>query len=177
MNELARDRLTVVGLESENDKSQNQLKLRWEEAAGRLSLKKNDEWLVVQVKACFPWGKDMGNYSLRDGDANEVGFVETLENLEIESRQALLKSLRESSFHFEVTEILEMNEEFELRTWLVETRQGPRKFQTRLTDWPRHIGEGCYIIRDVQKDLFVIEDIKSLNATSKKLFWPFSDIL
>ena len=179
MSELATNQqLTLVTTkvkESKAESTNSRLILRWEQESGRLSLQTDDGWKVVKIKSCFPWSQSKGFFSLRDNDKKELGFVERLEDLEEDSQRALLYSLKESCFHFSVTELLEVREEFELRFWKVNTLQGERCFQTRLTDWPRHLGDGFYIIEDVQKDLFVIEDISKLNESGKKLFWPFTD--
>lgn len=66
-------------------------------------------------------------------------------------------------------------EDFELRTWKVVTKQGFRKFQTQLNAWPSQVGHNRHIVRDVNKDLYVIENLLELDHKSQKLFWPLSD--
>lgn len=149
--------------------------LRWESNSGRLFLLKDGREIYVKIKPCFPWVDGLQYLSLRNKKGDEVAFVEHPEALEVGSYQALLESLKEASFYFNVLRIESMDEEFELRTWLVETLQGMRKFQTKLTDWPRTLNGSLYIIQDVQKDLFVIEDIHQLDGKSQKIFWPFTD--
>lgn len=42
-----------------------------------------------------------------------------------------------------------MEEEVEAFAWTVATRQGPRRFQTRLDDWPSELPGGGLLIRDL----------------------------
>lgn len=178
MNDLLLNQQKLVKIQTDGASNRlysHTLRLQWEPSSGRLRLKTESGWEVVRVKPCFPWSQAKGFFSLRDKDNNELGFVGNPGDLDNGSQKALVSSLKESSFHFSIIEILEIREEFELRFWKVNTLQGERRFQTRLTDWPRHLGEGFYIIEDVQKDLFVIEGIKILNESGKKLFWPFTE--
>src|SRR5438445_1254822 len=62
-------------------------------------------------------------------------------------------ALAVAGFVFAVTRLLEIDEEVEIRHWRVETRQGPRTFQTRLDDWPRMLPHGGLLIRDLAGDL------------------------
>ena len=82
-------------------------------------------------------------------------------------------TLRQTRFVFEVTGIEQVEDEFELRTWSVKTRQGPRSFQTKLDEWPRTIEHGSVIIRDLSGDLYQIKDPTALDPASQKLIWAF----
>ena len=75
----------------------------------------------------------------------------------------------------EVERIVEVDEEVEIRIWRVETRQGPRTFQTRLDDWPSEVPGGGIVIRDVAGDLYHVRDPEQLDATSRKWLWAFVD--
>ena len=74
---------------------------------------------------------------------------------------------------FEVTRIRHVDEEVEIRTWKVETRQGPRSFQTKRDDWPRELPSDGFLIRDVAGDLYHVGDTDSLDPRSRKLLWAF----
>jgi ATP-binding cassette subfamily B protein len=66
-------------------------------------------------------------------------------------------------------------DEFELRTWSVQTRQGPRSFQTKLDEWPRSLENSAVIIRDLSGDFYQINDPTGLDPTSQKLVWAFTE--
>ena len=72
--------------------------------------------------------------------------------------QALERALAEASFVLEVRRVDSVEEEVEIRQWKVETRQGPRSFQTHLDDWPRVLPMGGLLIRDVSGDLYRLPD-------------------
>ena len=83
--------------------------------------------------------------------------------------------MAEAGFMFEVTRVREVEEEVEIRHWTVETRQGPRAFQTRLDDWPRALPGGGFLIRDVAGDLYRLPDPGSMDQKSRELLWALVD--
>ena len=87
----------------------------------------------------------------------------------------LEQALIEAGFVLQIVKIYEVEEEVEIRTWKVETMQGPRTFQTRLDDWPRELPGGGLLIRDVAGDLYQVADREALDDKSKKLLWAFAD--
>jgi len=101
--------------------------------------------------------------------------VETLDELSVESRRALEAAVAEAGFVLEVTRILDVEEEVEIRTWKVETRQGGRRFQTRLDDWPMEVPRGGIVIRDVAGDLYHVADPAALDDRSRRWLWAFVD--
>jgi hypothetical protein len=112
----------------------------------------------VRPVVCFPWSEPDSYISLDHS-----------------SRQALETTLRQTRFVFEVIAINNIEDEFELRTWLVETRQGPRSFQTKLDKWPRALENGAVIIRDVSGDFYQISDPMAMDPASRKLVWAFME--
>jgi len=89
------------------------------------------------------------------------------------SRAAIERALAEAGFVLEITGITAVTEDFEIRSWQVQTRQGSRRFQTMLDDWPRHLPGGGLLIRDLAGDLFFIEDPNAMDESSFKLLWAF----
>ena len=74
-----------------------------------------------------------------------------------------------------MTRVLEIEEEVEIRRWQVETAQGPRRFVTRLDDWPRALPGGGLLIRDVAGDLYHLADPARMDQESRELLWAFVD--
>ena len=130
---------------------------------------------AVRVHRCFPWSEPARFLSLRDADDEELALVATLDELEAESRRVLESAMLEAGFVLEVERVVEVDEEVEIRTWKVETRQGPRSFQTRLDDWPTDLPGGGILIRDVAGDLYHIRDPRGLDARSRGWLWAFVD--
>ena len=144
-------------------------------ADGQLWASRNGDERAVRVRRCFPWSEPGRFLSLRDTDGEEFALVPGLEHLEDESRRTLERAIAEAGFVLEVTRITDVEEEVEIRTWKVETRQGERSFQTRLDDWPTDVPGGGIVIRDVAGDLYHVADPDAMDAKSQKWLWAFVD--
>src|SRR5436190_24161452 len=113
--------------------------------------------------------------ALRDDDEEEFALVADVSELDALSRRVLEEALVAAGFVFEVTRVIAIDEEVEIRHWRVETRQGARTFQTRLDDWPRLLPHGGLLVRDVAGDLYHLADPKALDKRSRALLWAFVD--
>ena len=142
---------------------------------GRLMAVRGDNVIAVKLRQCFPWSEPTRHISLRDSDDKEVALVDDPSTLDEESRQALELALAEAGFVLEVTRVVEIEEEIEIRQWTVETKQGNRSFQTHLDDWPRALPGGGLLIRDVAGDLYRLADPARLDKRSRALLWAFVD--
>lgn len=144
-------------------------------ADGQLWVVRGDAERAVRVRRCFPWSEPGRWLSLRDEDEEEVVLVRDPGDLDPASRAALEEALALAGFVFEVTRVLEIEEEVEIRRWRVATRQGARSFQTRLDDWPRTLPQGGLLVRDVAGDLYHIARPETLDRGSRELLWAFVD--
>jgi Domain of unknown function (DUF1854) len=142
---------------------------------GRLFAIVGGEAVAVRLRQCFPWSEPNRHLSLRDEDDEEVALVEDPALLAPDSRHALEQAVAEAGFVLEVTRVLSIEEEVEIRQWKVETRQGPRSFQTHLDDWPRTLPMGGLLIRDVGGDLYLLAAPGEMDRRSKELLWAFVD--
>ena len=75
--------------------------------------------------------------------------------------------------HRPATRIHAVEDEVEIRYWRVETRQGPRSFQTRRDDWPRRLSDSSFLIRDVSGDLHHVRDTRALDRESREWLWAY----
>jgi hypothetical protein len=130
---------------------------------------------AVRVCRLFPWSRPGEWVSLRDADEEELALVHTPDELDPESRAALEASLAEAGFVMEIERVLSVEEEIEIRTFEVETAQGPRSFQTARDEWPRGLPDGRLLIHDVAGDLYVIRDPSRLDPLSRRLLFAFLD--
>ena len=142
---------------------------------GSLWAVRDDSERAVSVRRCFPWTEPARYLSLRDAEEEEFAFVRDPADLDARSRAALEMALAVAGFVFEVTRVLEIEEEVEIRHWRVETRQGPRTFQTRLDDWPRSLPHGGLLIRDLAGDLYHLGRQDALDRHGRDLLWAFVD--
>ena len=141
---------------------------------GRLLVMIDAVPVSVRLRQCFPWSQPTQHLSLRNDEDREVAIVDDPDQLEPESRQALDQALAEAGFVLEVTRVLDIEEEVEIRQWTVETQQGRRLFQTHLDDWPRVLPNGGLLIRDVAGDLYRLM-VAELDKKSRELLWAFVD--
>jgi hypothetical protein len=140
---------------------------------GQLWAERDGELRPVWVRRCFPWSEPTRYVSLLDHEKNEFALVTDVGALEADSREALEDALAEAGFVLQVERIRSVEEEVEIRTWEVDTRQGPRSFQTRLDDWPREVPGGGYVIRDVAGDLYHVAAPNVLDDRSRRLLWAY----
>ena len=129
----------------------------------------------VDVHRLFPWTEAERFFSLRASDGEEVALVTDILELPVGSRAAMTMALKQSGFYFEITNINAVEEEYELRHWNVETRQGPRIFQTALDEFPRELPDGGLLIEDIQKDIYVIHSPSALSEPGRTILWAFVD--
>ncbi|HJU74723.1 MAG TPA: DUF1854 domain-containing protein [Gemmatimonadaceae bacterium] len=131
--------------------------------------------VAVRLRQCFPWSEPQRHISLRDEDDVEIALIEDPTSLDVESRQALEEALADAGFVLEVTRVIDIDEEVEIRHWTVDTKQGHRTFQTHLDDWPRVLPSGGRLIRDVGGDLYHLADPARMDKKSRDLLWAFID--
>ncbi|HUQ81204.1 MAG TPA: DUF1854 domain-containing protein [Gemmatimonadaceae bacterium] len=143
-------------------------------ADGRLLVTVDDVPVPVRLRQCFPWSQPTQHLSLRNDEDREVAIVDDPADLEPESRRALEQALTEAGFVLEVTRVVGIDEEVEIRQWSVETQQGNRLFQTHLDDWPRVLPNGALLIRDVAGDLYRLMPAQ-MDKHSRELLWAFVD--
>jgi hypothetical protein len=129
----------------------------------------------VWVHRCFPWTAPGRFVSLRDQEEEEVALVRDLSELEPESRRVLESALLEAGFVLEVESVESIEDEIEIRTFRVRTRQGPRRFQTLRDEWPRPMPGGGILLRDVAGDLYLVRDPQALDRASRDRLWPLLD--
>ncbi len=129
--------------------------------------------VAVRIAPCFPWSRTRQYISVRTFDGKELVLIPSLDALADETRRLVEAALAEIGFVLEMTRVLEIRTEVEIRNWRVETKQGPCTFQTKLDEWPHPLPDGTFVLRDVAGNLFLIPDPKTLDSQSRKLLWPF----
>jgi hypothetical protein len=163
----------MTALEIEREKENEAIRLR-SAPDGRLVALTERGPVPVRVRQCFPWSEPHRHLSLRDAEEREVALVDDPALLGAASREALERALAEAGFVLEVTRVVSIDEEVEIRQWEVETRHGLRSFQTHLDEWPRQLPGGGLLIRDVAGDLYRLT-VTELDKKSRELLWAFVD--
>lgn len=175
MNELL---LPPTSADIDGDRCSNDAVQLHNAGDGRLFVMVDGELVSVQLRQCFPWSQPTRYLSLWGGagsNERELALVEDPAMLTKESRLAIEHALATAGFVLQVTRVLSVEEEVEIRVWRVQTKHGARSFQTHLDDWPRALPDGALLIRDVAGDLYRLPPTKELDKVSRKVLWAFVD--
>ena len=140
---------------------------------GRLFLLTEGREIEAHIKSCFPWSEDKQFFSIRDSEDNELVLLESLDDLDPENRSIFEEFRKMSNFIIRITSVNHVEEDVELRHFDVETNIGKKLFQTKLEDWPDIMDDGRILIKDLSGDLFLIEDLESMDRKSLKLLEPY----
>jgi len=135
-----------------------------------------DPPVAVRLRQCFPWSDPHRHLSLRDASYREIALVDDPAALDDMSRRAIERALGIAGFVLEVTRVVEIDEEVEIRQWSVEMASGSRSFQTHLDEWPRVLPDGGLLVRDVAGDLYKLGAPHTLDRKTRDLLWAFVDL-
>ena len=144
-------------------------------ADGQLWASVGQRAVPVKLRRCFPWSHPERYIALQTLENEELAFVSDPAELAAPSRAALCQALTEAAFVFQIRKVYSVEEDFELRCFVVETPQGRRAFQTALDAWPRETSDGGLLIEDVAGDVFRIDDPEALDPKSRALVWELVD--
>ena len=161
-------------MSSISDYTDNELLLK-STGDGRLIAAIDGRQVSLRLRQCFPWSQPHRHLSLRDDADREVAIIEDPATLGEAARGAVEQALAIAGFVLNVTRVVSIDEEVEIRQWVVDTTQGRRSFQTHLDDWPRSLPGGALLIRDVAGDLYRLGDPATLDRRSRDLLWAFVD--
>jgi hypothetical protein len=126
----------------------------------------------VRIIPCFPRSHPSKYLSIRDDKNRELKLIKSLDDLERKQRELVTTILKWNQFSHEISKVYSIEEDFELRVWLVETQSGSRTFQTQLEDWPIVESDGRIFIGDLSGDTYSISNWDKLDAKSKKILNP-----
>jgi len=140
-----------------------------EQANGQLYYKGQE----VTLRPCFPSQDKLSCISVLDEEQNEVFFLDTIVELENEQQGMIISHLFVEERGHEITRVLEVKEEIELRKFVVETKSGSTTFYTRSEDWPRLLKKNHFQFFDIHGDIFFIDEMSKLDKKSQKIISPF----
>ena len=170
--------MTSLMIAESSDEERHELSLEVDESGQLFVVDRlaDDPPVPVRVRQCFPWSDPHRHLSLRDASDREVAIVDDPAALDEASRAAVARALEIAGFVLEVTRVLAIEEEVEIRHWSVETTSGPRSFQTHLDEWPRTLPGGELLVRDVAGDLYKLGAPHTLDRRTRDVLWAFVDL-
>src|SRR2546425_3989649 len=105
-------------------------------ADGRLWAARGDVERAVWVRRCFPWSEPARFVSLRDDEDREFALVRDPAELDPASRRVLEETMVAAGFVFEITRVMAIEEEVEIRHWRLQSTPGRGALSTRASTTP-----------------------------------------
>jgi Domain of unknown function (DUF1854) len=125
------------------------------------------------VARCFPWSVPDCYVSVRNKDGKEVALLDTLDELDEDSRQVASDELRERIFNPKIQRIIDFNHEFGITTITADTDRGQVSFQVRTRDDVRSLSPTRALFRDVDGNTYELPDLTALDAASQRHLQSF----
>ena len=125
---------------------------------------------TVSAVRAFPLSAENEFIVLRNEEGEEVGTVRKLTELDAASRSVLTAELQKAYFRPQILQIYEIEENYHIPKFDVETDRGPRVFEIRSQrNDIRVMGNGRVMIRDADGNLYEIPDYRKLDPVSHAL--------
>jgi hypothetical protein len=130
----------------------------------------------VTLRRCFPLSAQstyimVCSPGMENEHGTEIGVVKTVDELEIDSREAVNRELGMHYFVPILRTINNIREEFGFLYWSVETDRGKKDFIMRdsIIGSTRRIADGRWLIIDINQTRYEIRDLKALDQRSQNL--------
>ena len=121
----------------------------------------------VAVPRCFPFSDPSRYISIRepDNDGREIGLILDLKDLSEETQSILEEQMALRYFAPKIQKIHAIKEEYGYSYWDADTDRGSIRFTVRMGGGSVYaIGEGRYLVNDIDGNRFEIPDVKQLTA-------------
>ncbi len=170
---LRRQRLEIPKIQYFNTKN---IQIYSKDMGGMRVEYEGEEYDNVHAYRCFPISRPSEFIALWTGQSalehREIGMIRRLKELPPSSRLAVEHELSKRYFIHYIQQIEDIKEEMGFLVWSAETDKGPMEFLTRRHDRNSviEVNTKCHIIVDVDNNRYEIEDLDTLDATSKKKF-------
>jgi hypothetical protein len=125
-----------------------------------LNVLRNNQWIKVSLKPCFPVSKPKEYLSLRDEKNKEIVLIDSLASLDPDNKLVIEKYLEIVNDSFIIQGIYFIEEEYGTRHWEVKTQKGKRVFQTELENWPKKDRNGVIHISDLYGDKYSVKELE-----------------
>jgi len=136
----------------------------------QMLIKEEDNYKTVSVLPLFPLSESERWVSVLDDEGRELGIIEELGKLDVESRKMILDELRRRYVLPRIRKILSCKERFDLVVWEVETDRGVKEFLSRnLRENIQQPNQNRLILTDVDGNRYDIPDFQSLDKKSQTL--------
>ena len=121
----------------------------------------------VAVARCFPWSLADEYISIRNADGKEIALLETLAGLDDQTRALIEQELAQKVFVPRIRRVIEFKAEFDVVAITADTDRGQTIFQIHSRDDVRILGPGRALFRDVDGNLYEVENVLALDRASR----------
>lgn len=177
MNEADESQITMDPSSNGHDSSQNPAEasgqklesIRRNEAGQLVVCLKDGEPIVdARIARCFPWSMPDTYISIRNREGKEVVLLKTLDGVNADSREIILRELHDKVFNPQIQHIIEHKNEFGVTSIKARTDRGEVTFQVRSRDDIRILSATRLLFRDADGNTYEIADAAAMDAASQK---------
>ena len=122
----------------------------------------------VRIARCFPWSLADEYISVCDTDGKEIVLLRDLDGIDPASRELIRAEVRDKFFVPKIRRITRYSRDFEMISISAETDRGKITFQIRKRGDVRLLSSVRALLRDVDGNVYEIEDIDALDRASRK---------
>jgi len=127
----------------------------------------------VCVARCFPWSEADGYVSIYRREGGEIALLETLDELDAESRRAVEEELEMMIFTPRIERVVSHRREFGVTSITAETDRGEVTFQIRSRDDVRSLSPTRALFRDADGNTYEVPDLDALDAQSRRFMMQY----
>lgn len=127
---------------------------------------------VVPVRA-FPIAAPGEGIALVSPEGREVAWIARLEEAPADARALIEAELAAREFMPEIRRIAAVSSYVTPSTWTVDTDRGTTRFVLAGEEFIRRLGRGTLLVADSHGIHYLIRDLKSLDAASRKILDRF----
>lgn len=129
-----------------------------------------EEHTDLKIRRAFPLEEANRFIGIFSSDGDELGMLEDPQDLEEQSRQALLDELDKIYFHPVILAFNSLDEELGVLRGEIETTSGPRQLEIcGYRQNVRMLSGGRAIIEDVDGNRYLIENWRTLPQTTREI--------
>ena len=141
----------------------------------KLTMKDGTVYEDLEPRKLFPYTNNTMFITLLDSNERELGFVRDLEELDSESKAALIACFKEYYMIPRIIRLIDCEDKFGTLKWTVETDRGEITFsiKNRHSDIKRLYGTPRVIIRDSNDNRYEIADINKMDRHSNRILFSY----
>ena len=127
-----------------------------------------DPIVDAKVARCFPWSVPDCYISIRNPDGKEISLLESLDDLDADSRAVVEEELSDRVFNPKIRGVSKYKREFGVTSVTAETDRGEVTFQLRSRDDVQVLSPTRALFRDADGIIYELPDLTKLDPASQK---------